>query len=520
MRRTARETEGGVSVPTNGLEWRAVGAIALGGYAIRIYLSLTSYCISGDGAAYLRMAEQFDSGDWRKPLTSVFSPLYPLLVAGAHRLIPDWEFAGNLVSAILGTAAIASTYLLIRETFGRRDLAVGAAILMAIHPALAAYGASVRTEAGYVFLTTSAVWLTLKARRESRVVIAVLAGGCGGLAYLYRTEAIGLIGLVSIYPPAAALIWRDRAFLRSSGLGACVAIAALLFVAPYATFLHSVTGHWTVGREFNAAMMYGMGSVAHDTAAWRKLGFSYGAAPLTEVFSHPQMYFTKVRADLVASIYDFAQAEGPLLLILLAAGLWIRGREIYATAGEAFLAAIVVFYFAGFTLSYTGARFMIHLIPYTFGWVIIGLEGLSDGLRRIVSERGWRIPSGARVAIVALILLPQTLWPIGYDMRGVRYAGELIAQRNQTGGAVIARDGRVAWYARARFIALPSARVPSICQWLGSQDKAGYVLIGRDDEREFSISQASSCLEFLQRYPRYGTGYYDLYAVDSTRATH
>jgi 4-amino-4-deoxy-L-arabinose transferase-like glycosyltransferase len=495
-------------------EWRAIGAISLVGFAVRLYLSLTSYCISGDGAAYLRMASEFNASEWRKPLAAVFSPLYPMLIAGLHRLIPHWELAGDLVSTLLGSGSILSIYLLIREAFGRRDLAFGAAALTAIHPALAAYSASVRTEAGYIFLTTSAAWLMLKAQRENRVAIAALAGGVAGLAYLYRTEAIGLILLAVAFPPAAALIWRDQAFSTSIRLSATLAIAALIFVAPYAVFLRSVTGHWTVGREFTAAMMFGMGSVEHDTADWRKLGFSFNASPLAAVLGNPRLYFAKVRADLVASFYNFAQAEGPVILILLGVGVWVRGRQIFASAAEAFLALVVVFYFGGFALSYTGARFMIHLIPYTFGWVMIGLEALSEALRRLLAQSGWMVPASAPAAIVALILLPQTLWPIGYDMRGVRYAGELIAQHNNSASAVIARDGRVAWYASARFIALPTGPVPSLCQWLAAQDNAGYVLIGRDDERRFAATPASSpCLEFFQRYPRYGAGYYDLYAV-------
>ncbi|MGH7837776.1 MAG: ArnT family glycosyltransferase, partial [Candidatus Binataceae bacterium] len=165
---------------------QAIVALGLCGLAIRLYLSLTNYCISGDGAAYLAMAGEYDRGDWKKPLGAVFSPLYPLLIAGLHRLIPDWELAGNLVSAFLGTGAIVSVYLLTREVFRRRDLALGAAALTAIHPDLAAYAASVRTEAGYIFVTTTAVWLILKARRENRVTMAALAGAIAGVAYLYR----------------------------------------------------------------------------------------------------------------------------------------------------------------------------------------------------------------------------------------------------------------------------------------------------------------------------------------------
>ena len=44
-------------------EGRAVALIVSAGFLIRIYLSLTSYCISGDGAAYIGMAREFANRD-------------------------------------------------------------------------------------------------------------------------------------------------------------------------------------------------------------------------------------------------------------------------------------------------------------------------------------------------------------------------------------------------------------------------------------------------------------------------
>jgi hypothetical protein len=84
--------------------------IALGvALAIRLYLSLTSYCIAGDGVAYLGMARDFAAGEPARALDNVFSPLYPYLVSLAHSLVSDWELAGNLVSALLGTARARSS---------------------------------------------------------------------------------------------------------------------------------------------------------------------------------------------------------------------------------------------------------------------------------------------------------------------------------------------------------------------------------------------------------------------------
>jgi len=427
--------------------------------------------------------------------------------------VPDWELAGDLVSALLGTAAVATVYLMTREAFARRDLAVGAATLTAIHPELAAYSASVRTEAGYIFLATGAIWLLLKGLHERRLGITALSGAVGGLAYLYRTEGIGLLVLGMMFMPAAEVIWRRRLSAWALGTTAAFATAFLVVAAPYLAFMRISTGHWTVGHELTAAMMYGMADVAHNSDAWRHLGFSPTASPLVPVFANPGLYLEKVCGYFVASFYNFLQALGPLLTVFLAAGLWTHGRRIFAETGEAFLALTVVFYFCGFALSYTGTRFMIHLIPYTFGWVIAGFETFADSLAKLATAKGWRLPQAAPALVVAFVLLPQTLWPIGYDMRGIRYAGEDIAKRSDRQIAVVARDGRVAYYADARFVGLPAKPIDDLCHWLGAQDNAGFLVIGERDERRFEVSRGTPCLEFVKRYPRYGSGYYDLYAV-------
>ena len=178
-----------------------------------------------------------------------------------------------------------------------------------------------------------------------------------------------------------------------------------------------------------------------------------------------------------------------ILTILLAIGLWRRRREISANFAEAMLALVTAFYIVGFSFSYTGARFMLHLIPFTFGWVMAGLAAVSEGFGRITT-RGWlaRIPRSAPAIAIALVLLPQTLWPVGYDMRGVRYAGEEIARRSAgKPGAVAARDGRFAYYAGADFILLPTA-VPDICAWLRAQSAPEYLVLDNHDERRAGIT--------------------------------
>jgi hypothetical protein len=487
-------------------------------FAIRLYLSLTSFCIAGDGIAYLGMARDFVAGAPAKALASVFSPLYPLIVAVAHGLIPDWELAGSLVSTILGSAAVATVYLMTREAFARDDLAIGAAVLVAIHPDLAAYSASVRTEAGFVFLLTAAVWRLIAGLKRQRIATVAMAGIIGGLAYLYRTEAIGLLLFAVGFVPAAALWWRRWSLKWAVVAATTFAAGFLVVAAPYLIYLRETTGHWSVGREFTAAMMYGMGRVAPDTLRWQRLGYT-STSPFAPIIANPRLYLAKVASDLLASLYGLIRALGWLLTALLVVGLWRRVRALLDNFAETMLALLTAFYVVGFAFSYTGARFMVHLIPFTFGWVMIGLETVSGAFSRSIADsRLAQMPLCTPAIAIALIILPQTLWPIGYDMRGVRYAGEEIARRSAgKPAAVVARDGRFAYYAGASFILMPVEEVPDLCAWLQSRSDAGYLAIGNRDERHFGITASSSCVSLIRRYPRYGAGYYDLFEVKHSK---
>ena len=537
---------------------------------IRLYLSLTSYCISGDGVAYLAMAGHFSDGDWRAALAAVYSPLYPALIAITHRYVADWEMAGNLISVLLGTAAIATTYLMTREAFGSRGLGLGAAALMAVHPATAAYSASVRTEAGYMFLTTGACWLLFKALNQRRVAWAVSAGIAAGLGYLYRTEAIGFLPLGVVLFIAAHWSSKELSFPWVVVAAGAFGAAFMMIAAPYIAYLRIASGHWNIGREFTAAMMYGMGDVSQNGGEWRRLAWSAHVSPFQAIFSEPQLYAEKVGQYFLVSLYAFAQALEPILSVMLAVGIWARGPALFAPAilrlkkifppdrqsmltfasrrelppiesklgrvdhtrckskieqsealpvsgsearrlSEFFLAGIVVFYFCGFALTYTGTRFMVHLLPFIFGWVAAGIIFVSAKAAQWCRPASRGIAQVIVPAAIGMTLLPRTLWPLGYDMRGMRYAGADIAQMKKT-AAVAARDGRVAYYAGARLVELPPSPPEDFCAWLRAR-RGDFLMIGNRDEQLFSIGRNRRCLELLKRYPRYGSGYYDLYVV-------
>jgi hypothetical protein len=217
----------------------------------------------------------------------------------------------------------------------------------------------------------------------------------------------------------------------------------------------------------------------------------------------------KVATDFLQSFYYFAQAIGFFLSAFLLIGWWKRRRELLTNWREMLLALLIGFYFLGFALTYTGERFMVHLIPYSFGWVAFAALAADQWLRdALVSVRMRPV-----LVLIAIVLLPQTLWPLGYDLRGFRYAGIDIARRDSASKAVVASDGRAAFYASTPHILLPVMNAASLCRWLTTEPDAGFVLVTRREESTMGNLRDLSCLQFVNRYPRSRSGYYDLFEI-------
>ncbi|MGD0073417.1 MAG: glycosyltransferase family 39 protein [Candidatus Binataceae bacterium] len=489
-------------------------AVTAGALAIRLYLVFTSFCIAGDGVAYIAMARDFASGEPAKALASVFSPLYPWLISLFHRVLPDWELAGELISAAFGAATIPLLYLLIAEVFERGDFAIGAAALAAIHPLMAEYSASVRTEAGFICLMVAAMYLFVAGIGAQRLTWIVWAGLVGGVAYLYRVEAIGLLIVCLAFLMLGAIVWKVWNLGLAVRWSIGFAVPFLAVASPYLIYLRLSTGRWTVGRELSAAMAFGMAQVVANKSGWQTSGLQGSVSIFAPLLADPRAYLWKAVYDVAMSLYAFPIALGPLLFMFLIVGLWIRGRGIIASWRESLLAMLVIFYFSGFALSYTGTRFMFHLIPYTFGWLMIGLATCSRWATRLRLPLSMRVPESALAPVVALTLLASTLIPLGYDLRGLRYAGQDIAGRGESMPVVIARDPRVAFYAHGQFLELPTKSLPDFCHWLESETEARYLVVSRREEGNIGDLRALRCIRLIKRYPRSHGSYYDLFQIN------
>ena len=428
-------------------------AVAL---AIRLYLVFTGFCIAADGVEYVRMAREFAAGAPMKALASQFSPLYPWLISRLHRVVPDWERGGDLISAAFGTLTVPLVYLLILQAFRNRENALGAAALTAIQPWMAGYSASVRTEAGFICLMVAAVYLLLAGIDQASTIAIALAGVVGGAAYLYRAEAFGFLLVGEAFLIAGPFIWRRWRIRQASAWATALAVAFLVVASPYLLFLHRETGHWTISHELNITAASGVMETATNKAPWLALSRSGNVSLLAPLYLDPRAYTYKTAHDMVFSLYYLAEALGPIPAVLLAIGIGVRGREIFHSWSESLLAAMVLFYMFGFTFFATGPRFMIHLVAYMFGWVMVGFECASERLGELELIGPGRAPAALAI-VIALTLLPQTLWPLGYDLRAFAQAAADIRRADGGDFAIVSADARISYYADAKAVAMPDS---------------------------------------------------------------
>jgi Dolichyl-phosphate-mannose-protein mannosyltransferase len=490
---------------------RIVAALTGVALAIRIYLSVFGYCISGDGVAYVGIAKHLAEGQYVHALSSVFPPLYPAIMVLVHAAVPDWELGGDLISAILGGATVIPIYFLMREVTGRRDLSIIAAAITAVDPPLARYASSVRTEAGYVCLLATAVWLSVLAIRTQRIRWAATAGAITGIAYLYRTEAVGLAAFVPAFVVVGAFVWHEWRLGWAIAAALAFGTAYLIIASPYIAYLSMSAGHLAFSRELHAAIMYGMGDASPDPEKWRQLGYHDQVSLLTPLFVAPRLFIKKVASDFVMSFYFLAEALTPVLAPLLILGIYRRGRAILTQWPDALLLLLIAFYFCGFAVSYTGPRFMVHLIPFMFGWIALGIAELARLLA--LTPIGKRFSFAWCAVIVLVILSAISMQNDSYDVRGVRYAGEEVARLSSGSRSIVSDDKRFAYYAGATSIDLPSAPRTNFCAWLAPHQGDVYVALTDKEEIHYGVAGGAPCLAQVARYPRGDYRYYDLFKV-------
>ena len=190
----------------------------------------------------------------------MFPPLFPFLIAATSALTRNVEIAGRLVSVWMGTLLVLPIYFIGRHLYNRKAAYLAAA-LIACHPLLVNFSATVYCETTYLTLLLTAVYWSFRALRLRTARTFILAGVSFGLTYLTRPEAV----IYLVFALALTLVYVSRTCRQDLSKAALRAIwlplAFLVFAAPYILWLHAETGQWRL--EGKSPLNY--------TTAWETL---------------------------------------------------------------------------------------------------------------------------------------------------------------------------------------------------------------------------------------------------------
>lgn len=476
-------------------------AILLVAGAIRAIAWSHTSVIFNDGPVFLGMAEAIDAGRWAEVLAHPFHPLYPALIALVAQAPIGFETAAIVVSIVGGLLSVVGIYLFVRQAFGR-DLAWLAAWIVALHPWAVDFSSDVMSDglyAGFYLLGFAAMASLVE---KPRLGAALGCGVFAGLAYLVRPEGVGL--LVACGLLLAIRAWLDaRERRRILWATAGLLLAAGLVMAPLVGSITRQDGELSLTRKKSlAGLAAGKAYVGVEADRTGRSGAAEVGPPIPlprssertdaggairpprTVVGFAEAVSRAGRTSLAAFRYEVA------LVALI--GFWaIRSRRRWVR--EATVALPAVLYSGVLVLLVWGAGYVARrhalaaLLPIcayaALGWRALCV-GVIDRLSLGNPERGARLKSSRSVCFLLVVVLC-VVWG-ARDLRfrrverePLRLAAEWLHENAPSAARVAAQKLRVAYYAGAEFVPLPSGNDGRIEAYLRDQG-VGWVVIDPD----------------------------------------
>jgi 4-amino-4-deoxy-L-arabinose transferase-like glycosyltransferase len=206
------------------------------------YFDLAQSLANGNGFAFPRSLP-----------TAFRVPLYPVFLAVVT--LGERSFVAVLLSqSLVGAATTLCGGLLGREMFGDR-VGLAAAVLTAVYPYYVLHDTALQETSLFTLLTLLSVLLLLRTARTGSRSFAIGAGLGFGAATLVRAT----VAPVALFAPFWLLLpIEGRSPCRGRAIGVCLCLGALLVtLSPWLIRSHRITGAWTLGTEFGAALWGG-----------------------------------------------------------------------------------------------------------------------------------------------------------------------------------------------------------------------------------------------------------------------
>lgn len=410
-------------------------AVMIGAYVVtRLPFYRRFDLVSFDGTFYLNQAKAFFSG---LPPTSSFPIGYPFFVALLIPFVGDAVRAGRFVSFAAGLGSVFVLYLLARR-FLRRDLALGAALVLCITPLFVRLTLTTFSESLYMFFVLLALLLYSKDR--------FLACGVSlGAAAITRPEALAIIGFLILLrlrkPRALSLLAVGFVIVYSLNVTAFYAWFGEIELLPKKEFIGASTADTWQSMEHRVAP-------AWETDMREMLGSEKDPRAVTVEF------FRRMPSTAWLLFRNVA------FIAVLLAVLGAVTRPSFVLVALIPLLAIPIF---------TVRDSVRYLLPYVPIVILFGFIGV-DQLTRV----GWR-----RVALVSLIASAaagvfinrdQLLSPVDEGHFDLKQAGLALRGRVARGSRIADRKPYLPFYADCAYVEIPANSYDQIIRYLVAAD--------------------------------------------------
>jgi 4-amino-4-deoxy-L-arabinose transferase-like glycosyltransferase len=397
--------------------------------------------IEPEGGEYARIAQNLRNGTGYVGIETPgpqlgFPPLFPVLIAVASYVTPDYEFAGRLVSLVLGAFLPLAVYGVAAWLVPWRTAMIAAAI-SAIHPLFVQLSSTVFAEGSYATLLLLAVYLSLRAFDNASLVCWAAMGGAFGAAFLIRQEAILPLGIAVLFGLTGCGMLSVR--LQRSLVAAGV---FLICTTPQMFLLYSSTG--TIRFEGKSAINSVLGNeVLSKSGSQFEEGICRASYGINEQLQ-PTGVFMRANAEIIREhrvtlrqrVSYFREAilrntptlfghlrsawlGAPFLPALAVLGTMRRTWRRSVARRHMFVllvpATTVATTFAVVHAVYP--RYYFNLVPFLLIWAAAGLTELIRW-----TNRNFATILGTRTVIIPGILVAGfvTTAMIGYSLQGTR----------------------------------------------------------------------------------------------------
>lgn len=399
-----------------------------------------------DGIKYLLAARDLAGGDVRAALAIHQMLGYPLLIAGAHLVIPDWVTAARALSLFGLVGATLFLYFITDHLFGRRA-AFWASLAFTLSPFQNEMTLLIYRGPVYLFVFAWAVLWMLKTMDDPHVGRIVAAAWIGLLSGWFRIEGVFLTPVYLLCLLIAALAFSENRRRIIAGGSLWILSFFLVTAGAYALAgdsLIDTNRFWQVRDKIHLLIDGGL------LDRYRDIHSQLKAIEAGSLLPSEDQNFGEVARQFMWLIYLIGliqiviQVLFPIYLVPMAAGLthrWNRSRGMVAAV---FFFYMAMLYMLLIEQDFTNERFVFAGVFLLYPWVGRGMARVVDWTAvRATGSWVWAAFWVCAVGLPAVANIDHMTLP---DQSAV-HAGRWIAASEFKEGRIIGNDSRIAYAA-------------------------------------------------------------------------